>query len=174
MELHISQLALLGVVALVSFWTDITRKKIYNRLTLPAIAAGFALQAWLGGWDGLQTAAFGFALGFGIFLVFFLMDAGMGGGDVKLIGAFGAITSPTFVIYTMFYGGLVGLAIGISALIWKGRVRYALTHFGRFLVAAVHPSKPSVPLRDEQTLYVPYGAALSVGALWQVLMAGLG
>lgn len=174
MELHLSQLVLLGAVALTAFWTDITRKKIYNWLTLPGIGAGLALQAALGGWPAVQTGLLGFAVGFGIFLLFFLMDAGMGGGDVKLIGAIGAITGPQFVIYTMFYGGLVGLAIGLTTLIWKGRVGYALGHFGRFLYAAVHPGREAVSLRNEATLYVPYGAALSVGALWQVLMAGLG
>lgn len=173
MDLHPAQLVLLGAVALVSFWTDAARKKIYNWVTLPGIAAGLAAHAWVGGWPAVQSGLLGFAIGFGIFLVFFLMDAGMGGGDVKLIGAIGAITGPQFVIYTMFYGGLAGLAIGLSTLIWNGRVRYAASHFGRFLYAAVHPGKEAVSLRDEKTLYVPYGAALSVGALWQILMSGL-
>ncbi|MCA9774609.1 MAG: prepilin peptidase, partial [Myxococcales bacterium] len=149
MELHFSQLILLGVVAAVALGTDLARRKIYNWLTLPAIALGFALQGALGGVHGLEQAAYGFAIAFGLFLVFFLLDAGVGGGDVKLVGAFGAITGPTFVIYTLFYGGLVGVAFALVGLIWKGRVRHAIVNFAGFVRAAVSPGTPATPLRTD-------------------------
>ncbi|MCA9772879.1 MAG: hypothetical protein KC466_10765, partial [Myxococcales bacterium] len=71
----------------------------------------------------------------------------------------------------LFYGGLVGVAFALVGLIWKGRVRHAIVNFAGFVRAAVSPGTPATPLRTDQTLYVPYGAALGLGALWQVALS---
>lgn len=91
------------VVALLGFtlataYTDTYRWKIPNVLTLPFFALGlvyqlvfWGLEPWHGLMDthGLLDGLAGFALGFGLYFVLWIV-AGGGGGDVKLMGALGA------------------------------------------------------------------------------------
>jgi prepilin peptidase CpaA len=66
--------------------TDVRLRKIPNKLTLPVFFAGFVYQLAFHQWGGLVDAAAGFALGFGILFVLWMIGGG-GGGDVKLMGA---------------------------------------------------------------------------------------
>lgn len=91
------------IVALLSFtaataWTDTYRWKIPNKLTIPFFVLGliyqvvfWGIEPWKGSLDthGLLDGLAGFALGFGMYFVLWLV-AGGGGGDVKLMGALGA------------------------------------------------------------------------------------
>ena len=50
----------------------------------------FGWQIGKSGWPGVLTALAGTAVGFAVFLIFYLLG-GMGGGDVKLMAGFGAL-----------------------------------------------------------------------------------
>jgi prepilin peptidase CpaA len=90
------------IVALVGFtlataYTDTYRWKIPNKLTLPFFALGIVYQlafwgfeSWKGMMDthGILDGLAGFALGFGLYFLLWIV-AGGGGGDVKLMGALG-------------------------------------------------------------------------------------
>ncbi len=60
--------------------------RIPNKLTLPVFALGWIYQVAFHGWAGLADAALGFACGFGVLFILWLVGGG-GGGDVKLMGA---------------------------------------------------------------------------------------
>lgn len=61
-------------------------RRIPNALTVPVFLAGWIYQAAFHGWSGLGQGALGFALGFGMLFILWLIGGG-GGGDVKLMGA---------------------------------------------------------------------------------------
>lgn len=61
-------------------------RRIPNALTVPVFFAGWIYQAAFHGWSGLGQGALGFALGFGMLFILWLIGGG-GGGDVKLMGA---------------------------------------------------------------------------------------
>ncbi|GIX03181.1 MAG: hypothetical protein KatS3mg113_0187 [Planctomycetaceae bacterium] len=72
-------------------YTDLRWGRIPNAITLPLFLLGWLYQLvghpggpWAGFLHGLQ----GFALGFGVYFLLWLV-AGSGGGDVKLMGALG-------------------------------------------------------------------------------------
>src|SRR5438874_13835628 len=100
--------ALMGVAA----YTDLRRMVIPKQLTLGALALGLVFNivrgAWVGAngegsgvWllgangpfagalDGLLYAGAGFAIGFGLFVIMWILGT-CGGGDVKLFAALGA------------------------------------------------------------------------------------
>ena len=104
-------LATLAIVTL-AVYTDSKRGIIPNRLTIPSMIAGLALNTFMGGWDGLAFSAQGLALGFGLLLVPFLV-AGMGAGDVKLLAAVGALMGPSVVLSTFTYGAVLGGAVAL-------------------------------------------------------------
>ena len=96
---------------------DFLTKRIPNWWTFPAIALGIATQGWFAGASGLGTAALGTAMGFGLFIPLFALGA-MGAGDVKLLMAIGAWSTPVFCAYAAAAGILVG---GVYALAEIGR-----------------------------------------------------
>ncbi|HPZ64409.1 MAG TPA: prepilin peptidase, partial [Bacillota bacterium] len=83
---YILILLLMGAV-----YFDLTRRRIPNYLTIPAMVWGLLSYAVDSGWTGLWESLLGLLAGIGIFVIPFLLG-GMGGGDVKLMGAIGALT----------------------------------------------------------------------------------
>ena len=61
------------------------------------MAAGILCGAWNGGARGAAMAVAGAGAGFAVFLLFHLLG-GLGGGDVKLMAAFGALLGPSDVL----------------------------------------------------------------------------
>jgi prepilin peptidase CpaA len=116
--------------------SDIRTHKLPNWLTVPALFAALVFHGITAGLSGLGLALGGFATGFGILFVLWLLK-GMGGGDVKLMGALGAWLGPlptlyVFVLSTFFaiFGSIGLFFYDLSTHGWR-RVRQ------RFLPAAV-------------------------------------
>ncbi|MDB5387244.1 MAG: Type leader peptidase family protein [Planctomycetaceae bacterium] len=68
---------------------DYRTQRIPNKLTLPMFAAGWIFQLALnpaGPLSGLVDGLTGFAIGFGMFFILWIIGGG-GGGDAKLVGA---------------------------------------------------------------------------------------
>ena len=112
------------VLAIAAVW-DVRTRRIPNLLTLGVAALGLLLQLALGGWLAAQQAALGWLVGFGLLLVPCLLGW-VGGGDVKLLAAVGALQGPALV----FWSGLYGIAVGgvvSGVMLFRGRARSAAT-----------------------------------------------
>ena len=81
--------ALLVLAVLAAVW-DLRTRRIPNWLVLGGLIAGFGLNGFLFGLEGLGIAGLGMLVGFGIYLVLHLLHA-MGAGDVKLMAAVGSL-----------------------------------------------------------------------------------
>ena len=90
---------------------DLRTKKLPNRLTVPALVAAFVFHGATSGSSGQLTALAGFATGFGILLVLWIVGGG-GGGDVKLMGALGAWLGPQGTLAVFLISAALGRAIG--------------------------------------------------------------
>src|SRR5471030_2255398 len=120
------------VVALVGFtlataYTDTYRWKIPNKLTLPFFALGlvyqlvfWGLEPWHGLMDthGLMDGLAGFALGFGLYFVLWIV-AGGGGGDVKLMGALGAWLGFKLTFFLIIASLVMVVIDGILVTLYK-------------------------------------------------------
>ncbi|MDC3379425.1 A24 family peptidase, partial [Planctomycetota bacterium] len=119
---------LLFATLIVATTTDLMRRKVYNWTTYPAICLGLALAFGAGGLDGSTASAglwnhlAGLAIGFSIFFIAHWAGGGVGGGDVKLVAAVGAIGGAPFIIGAIVWAGLVGAAMAIWALLWRGKL----------------------------------------------------
>jgi prepilin peptidase CpaA len=90
-DLATSQIVLLlcvGIFTLMAAISDLRFRKIPNKMTAPMCVAGIVYQVSFFGWDGLWASLLGFAAGFGILFVLWMI-ATAGGGDVKLMAALG-------------------------------------------------------------------------------------
>ena len=130
---------------------DLRSRTISNWLCLFGLVAGLVAQTVLQGWSGLGSSLLGAVIGFAVFLIFFLLG-GMGGGDIKLMAAFGAILGQRQIVTAAVMAALVG---GVMALIY---VVY------KKLRQAVQPEAdgPTQPVRKES---IPYAPAISLGVL---------
>ncbi len=165
--LHVSNINLviniiLILLALTSFITDITKNKIYNVQTYPSMAVGLLLGYTAGGGHGILMSFVGLFTGLALLFIIFLAG-GIGAGDVKLLGAIGALKGSVFVLWTMFYTGLIGGIMAFALLIWKGRL---LNTFKSLLKFLRHPVKAHADQKPEERVYLPYGVAISLGSIW--------
>ena len=158
--------ALLPLVMLAAYF-DIRWRRIPNWLTLSGIVVGLALNSTLDGWSGLRLSAEGFLLGFAVYLLFYCIRA-MGAGDVKLMGAVGAIAGPVgwFPVFlaTALASGLI--AIGLSLA--KGRLRKTLWNVGFLLFELMHFRAPyyrrsELDVTSPRALRSPHGVAIAAG-----------
>jgi prepilin peptidase CpaA len=98
------------IPAVIAGWTDWHTRRIPNRLTVPALFFGIAVNTLALGWAGVKMSLLGAGLGLGLLLPFVLLRS-LGGGDWKLIGALGAFLGPprllNVLLITVLTAGLM-------------------------------------------------------------------
>ena len=154
----------LPVLFAAACYGEVKEHRIPNWLTLPAILLGLGAAAIDSGWPGFYDAFLGLVIAGGIFLPFCLLGV-VGGGDMKLMAATGAIVGYPLVlrvlVSTCIAGGL--LAVGIMA--WNGIILTALADSFRLMVGMPrrHRGLRNPPM-------VPYGIAITLGTLYAVFV----
>lgn len=104
---------------------DLRRMKIPNLVTFPTIVMALAYQSLAAGLNGFLFSAGGLAVGLGIFIVPYVLG-GMGAGDVKLMGAIGAIVGAKGIIIASLLVILVGGGYGLVLYALNPRYTTAL------------------------------------------------
>lgn len=154
------------VLAIVSAITDLRNRTIPNWLTIPVTLFAFGARWQEGGWPSLKVGLLGFGVGFGVYLLFFLVG-GRGGGDVKLMGAYGALMG---TLNWVVLGILAGILAGVVALIMvavRGRWRQTWANLSGLA------GKDRVTLESEGALSLPHGTVTSVPAILMAWAFGL-
>lgn len=103
--------ALLGLAASVE---DLRTRRIPNWVTVGGSVAGIICAASTG-WRGLGMAVAGAAVGFLLMLPLHWIGA-MGGGDVKLMAAFGTLLGPAGILSAAAFGAIAGAIWALGAL----------------------------------------------------------
>jgi len=160
---EICSIAFLAATLIAAAVTDVRSGKVLNVVTYPAIIAGVLLQWWLGGADGLVRSLCGFAAGFGPLAICWA-SGGVGGGDVKLMGAVGALTDWRFAVAAMFCGFAVAAGMAVVVMIRKRIVVRTLKRIWRALWLAVIPGVKAVSPSEADSPKIPFGVALCVGS----------
>lgn len=140
-------------------WFDLRDGKIPNKINGSAIAAGLLLNLAFNGTSGLLTALQGFGVGLGLLLIPYLMG-GIGGGDVKLLAAIGALMGPLFIAKTMLFGALAGGAMALVIL----KFRYATV--GHFSLESLHLMRVNSATGK---VYFPYALPIFAGIVFATL-----
>lgn len=136
-----------GILAGICAWTDIKSRHIYNKHTLPALAAGVIYAVLTGQCVHLYGSLAVFAV---YFLLFVAGKGKIGGGDVKLAVPLSLFLGYEAVILGSLLAGLVLMAWGFAFTWYRtGNIRAgALVALGR------------LPGGE-----VPYGAVLGPASL---------
>jgi prepilin peptidase CpaA len=146
---------LIVAVGLAAVIEDMSRRRISNWTSGGALAAGlilhFAQKGWLGAWHSLLGAG----MGFGVFLIFYVLG-GMGGGDVKLMAGFGALLGDGKILPAALLAAISGGLMAMSYLAVRAVAR-------RWRPQAKPVGEPS---RDS----IPYAPAIAAG-VWLALVS---
>jgi prepilin peptidase CpaA len=155
-----SLVALAGML-IVAVYGEVKEHRIPNWLTFSGMSLGLML-GYLQGMPVFWGALGGLAAGFGFLFVFYLFG-GVGGGDVKLMGAVGALMGFKLMPPTLFYTALIGLCLALLMLVWRRDFWRRMTGMIR---ALAFWRKPAGEGRDKpEPILVPYGLAIALGCL---------
>lgn len=162
------QAALLALVLTAAVY-DFRFRRIPNWLCLLGLAAGIGLNLGLGGWGGLKTAGGGFALGFGLYFLLYLIRA-MGAGDVKLMGAVGSLVGAGEWLKLFVAAAVVGGVLALGMMVATGRVRRTLwniafifSEFSRF--RAPYLKREELDVKSSRAATLPHGVAIALGSI---------
>ncbi len=146
-------------------YTDVRWGKIFNHLTMPAIVLGLIINS-LAGLNGFVHSIAGVGLGLGLFLVSCLLGRILGGGDIKLLMAIGALQGPTFLAWTICYAAIIG---GVLATIIAVRHGILLEKIKALFTSCYMRLTFRVPMEMENNEAtqprLPYAIAISLGTV---------
>jgi prepilin peptidase CpaA len=157
---------------------DLRKGLAPNYITLPAALAGLVGHALVGGmWGsehalGLSGSLAGLAVGFAPMFVAWRMG-GVGGGDVKLMAAVGALTGWRFALSALFFGLIAAAIMAIIVMARAGVIRKTLGRVWHCLMLALAFRKtidPAVADSPKAPLAVAFcigSAAAIVEAIWR-------
>lgn len=153
--------------------SDVRTMRIPNALTAPAMLLGLALSGWYFGWAGIESSMAGLGLSLLLLIGPFALG-GIGAGDVKMMGAVGALLGPRLVLYSVGVGFVLGGVIATIHLARMARLGEKLATMGHMVTNAVmmvsiEPLKMSAAAPTAVAL--PYSVPLGLGTLGVLLAA---
>ena len=164
---------LLPVILIAASWIDLKQHRIPNFLTLSALIAGVSLQLLLQGWSGIMYSLGGMAIGFLIFIPFYI-KGGMGAGDVKLMAAAGAFLGFEDTLLAVGLTLFAGSIMGVFLLVILGGIKSAMHRYYSTLKQLMYTHSIDLsyippPSDDAASVKFPYAAAICIGtiaAMW--------
>ncbi|HKY34631.1 MAG TPA: A24 family peptidase [Polyangiaceae bacterium] len=161
---------MLGAAVLVSLCaaaTDARTGRIPNLLTLPTAVLGVALHGWFGGRAGAAASLMGLVVAGGIpwLLHRGTKGAGIGGGDVKLFAALGALLGATVGLQLELLAFMLLAVYALVRLAFLGRLFRVLGNALRLLVGPILPAKLRRPLATEALTEMRMGPAIAAAAV---------
>ena len=144
--------------------------RIPNYLTYTAMIAGLTLGLVSAGTYGFGVHLLGLLAG-GLPLYLMFLGGSLGGGDVKLMAAVGAIIGFPAALNALIASILVGGLCAALILIWQGRLLGMAHYSWRMLWHRVGvASEAPAPLPARRDAF-PFGVAIALGTLSMALPA---
>ena len=165
-------LILLISILIVAVIIDIRVKKIPNLITFPTMVLGLVYYGVTNGWDGLLFSLGGLALGMGVFFVLYTMG-GMGAGDVKLMGAVGAIVGSKGILLTALFSAIVGGIYALIVLLFNIEYLKDLIKRSFITIKSFVFTKQFIPIPADKPDEKPklcYGVAIAIGTFSYLIL----
>ena len=162
-------LALACAMSLAAAWTDAKTGKIPHRVTLPLLPVGMILGGVQSGLWGVVSAVLGALLCSAVPYVLFRVrpadEAAMGGGDLKLFAALGALLGPNSGLEVQLASLILLALFALLAVTWQGQLFALLQRTAWLSINWVLPKERRRPLAPELMLKMRMGPAICV-ATW--------
>jgi prepilin peptidase CpaA len=154
--------------------SDVSTRRIPNLVCGLGMAIGLAFNASHAGSTGLLASASGLLVAVALLLFPFAMG-GLGGGDVKMMGAIGALLGPRVTLEALLVGMMFGGAIMMIHLARRHRLRETIVNVSTMATASVLGGSLE-PLRvsaaQPGTIALPYSVPLGLGTIAVLALSG--
>jgi prepilin peptidase CpaA len=108
-------------------------------------------------------------IGFGFLFIFYVFG-GVGGGDVKLMGAAGALMGAELIKPAVLYTAVLGAFLALMIVIWR---RDFWSRVGQSLRRLAFWRKGTLEVTTQpEPVTVPYGLAIAAGCLLAIIVKG--
>jgi prepilin peptidase CpaA len=168
-------------VALAAAITDLRTGHMPNPLTLGALGGALVLHlghgAYVGGFAGALEeggrALLG-ALACSVVPLFLFVKGGIGGGDVKLFAALGALTLPLAGLEAQTYAFVAALVVAPARLAFDGVLLRTLKNTAVLVANPFRPEKSRAPIPPEMQSWFRLGPCIFLGMLAAAFAHGAG
>lgn len=160
-------IALAVTAASIASVTDVRRGLIPNLVTLPALLLGLVLHTVNAGSEGLAWAAAG-AVVTALFPYLAFRTGGMGGGDVKLFAALGALLGVITGVELLFVASVLAAVQAVFLLALRKQLGVTLKNALGLLLRVVLPKR--APVRATTLTELRMGPAIFLATIWVVLL----
>jgi prepilin peptidase CpaA len=153
--------------AIIAAISDALWGKIPRTLTVLALIAGLAFHAFAGGAKDFGSAAAAAFVAFGMGLTLFRLGA-IGGGDVKLITALGALLGFRPWLHAMQLAVFVAGAIALVQVLRRRAVLQTLRNIAELLRNLANRglmAHDSINVNNRSMIRAPFGVAVALGTL---------
>jgi prepilin peptidase CpaA len=172
MPILIAAIAVVFIVACCV--VDARTRRIPNVLSAGAMLAGLGLNAAYFGMVGFWVSLGGLLAAGAVLLPAFAVG-GLGAGDVKMMGAIGALIGPQLALAALGLGMIFGGVIMLAHLARRGRLKEKLGATWA-MVAAASLARSVEPLRgpaaDPDAIALPYSVPLGLGTVTVLIFLG--
>ena len=154
-------------VSIIAAAIDSRSGRIPNWLTLPAICLGMVMHGILGGRAGIIESLLGFVVGIAVPLILYRSTQGraIGGGDVKLFSALGALLGPMRGLEVQL-GAFGALALfAIVALAYRGQLLRVLLNTVQLATNPLLPRQWRHPISTASMTEFRMGPAIAVAVI---------
>lgn len=161
----LSTTGVMVVMVLVAVITDVRTGKIHNALTLPAAIIGIILNGVFNGLDGISASLLGLAAGLAVFVFSSIFGRILGGGDIKLLMAVGALQGPGFLLWTLIYTAIAGGAIAVAMTLWRRDFGGTMRRLWAGLSMRIFARVPIDVGESPAGIRLPYAIPIAMGSV---------
>lgn len=156
--------------------TDLRRRRVYDWLTLPSIVIGVVGNLFLGGVMGNDEniGLLGSLCGLGLcFIPMILLWrlGGIGGGDVKLLSAVGAILGWRLALDVMFASFITAAFFAVILILRSRLTKQTFNNIGRYVFRKM--SKEDKIKMSQESPKLPFAVAVAVGVIAVIIFREL-
>lgn len=152
---------------------DLKKGEIPNWLTLPVLLLSPIAHAATVSVKGLGAEEAGWEVGFSIagaaitaaVPLFLYRQNAIGGGDVKLLAALGALCQPSLGLEVELYGFLSAVIVAPAMLAYEGKLLRTLKNTATLALNAVVPKAKRKEVESEAMSWFRLGPCIFIGAL---------
>ncbi|MCZ6581324.1 MAG: A24 family peptidase [Nitrospirae bacterium] len=146
--------------------TDLRWHKIPNALTFPTMVVGLIGHILGDGLEGFLFSIGGLVLGLGLLLGFYILG-GMAAGDVKLLGAVGAILGPVEVFLVFLITAVLGGLYALGVMVHQLGITGAFQQIGLIIKTFFLTGKVGIAFaaRNSAQPKLRYGLVIALGTL---------
>ena len=157
--------------------TDTFKSKIPNLLNVCLLVSGFSISTMTFGLQGFLLSLAGLGLGIGLLLLPYIMG-GMGAGDVKALGALGALIGPYDLLHIFIYMAFFGGAFALIHFLYQANIRDSIRDGWLSVCASVLTKKahyilPKNSGSHNSAMRFPYSSAIALGYYSFVYWGGI-